>query len=49
MTRQIHDTIWWTDVTTAAFENIKANPNDPELAVGNGIVGLDRVIFWLRK
>lgn len=33
----------------ASFKKVKENPNDPELILGNGVAGLDRVMFWFRK
>lgn len=47
--QQAHDVTYYRDIMIAQFEHKKANPNSPENAIANGSIGLDLVLYYLRK
>lgn len=41
---------WYVEVVTAQFKHKQAVPgNDPELAISGGSVGVDLVLYYIRK
>ncbi|KAI0148601.1 hypothetical protein GGR57DRAFT_236383 [Xylariaceae sp. FL1272] len=46
--QQTHDIVWWKDIVTREYERKIANPNDEELNIGNGSIGVDLVLFYIQ-
>ncbi|POS73590.1 hypothetical protein DHEL01_v208027 [Diaporthe helianthi] len=47
--QQIRDVTFYVDIVTEAFEHkLRLPPDDPELAIANGSVGVDLVLYYLQ-
>jgi hypothetical protein len=47
--QQIHDIARWQDIAAEQFMRKVANPDSGYLSIGNGSVGLDLVLYYIRK
>jgi hypothetical protein len=47
--QQIHGILRWETVITEQFANLKENAGSPELVISNSAVGLDLVLYYIRK
>jgi hypothetical protein len=46
--QQLHTMIWWNDVKTEQWENLRAHAGSVEIAIAGPSVGLDLVLFYIR-
>lgn len=49
MSQQLHTYLWWSDIKLAQFDYVKANIGNPELSIAGPSVGLDLVLFYIRR
>lgn len=47
--QQGHTIVWWTDIKKNQFEYSVANVGKPEIALAGASMGVDRVLFYIRK
>ncbi|KAI5920560.1 hypothetical protein F4810DRAFT_411921 [Camillea tinctor] len=46
--QQIHDIVLWRDVMTEQFQHRVADPDNADLQIANGSVGMDLVLFYIQ-
>ncbi|KAI1636130.1 hypothetical protein F4809DRAFT_408741 [Biscogniauxia mediterranea] len=46
--QQIHDIVLWRDVMTEQFQHRVAEPDNADLQIANGSVGMDLVLFYIQ-
>ncbi|KAI0594211.1 hypothetical protein F4775DRAFT_455580 [Biscogniauxia sp. FL1348] len=46
--QQIHDVVLWRDVMTEQFQHRLAEPDNADLQIANGSVGMDLVLFYIQ-
>jgi hypothetical protein len=39
----------WNDLMVQRFHDINSRPGDPEVILSNGSIGLDLVLYYIRK
>lgn len=47
--QQFHTIVWWRDVKIEQYEHTITHLGSPEIAIAGPSVGLDLVLFYIRK
>lgn len=48
LVQQTHDLVRYEDVLKEQFQNTKLHPGNPEIAIANGSVGVDLVLYYIQ-
>lgn len=49
MAQQLHTYIKWSSIKLAQSDYVKANFSNPELSIAGASVGVDLILFYIRK